>query len=471
MTKVQTVRSNFVSSRPHNAMSLIFQKPSIDRQWGPVSRAFVILACSFIFGPLVSLSHASEENDRDDRWPSWRGPLATGVAVGDSYPTTWDNETNVLWKIPLTDVGGSTPAVWDDSIFITANRDDQNLLLCIDWKGNIRWTKQLGEESKGKHKKGTGCNPSPVTDGQFVYAYYKSGDLGCFRFDGELVWKRNLQEDFAKDTLWWDLGTSPVLSNDYLIVACVQSGPSYLVAFEKATGEVAWKVDRMLDAPEEANQTYSTPQVINYNGEEQLIVLGADHVTAHKVTDGSEIWRVGGLNPTQDKFYRSISSPVVADSMVVAPYARGDSLTGIQLGGMGDVTETHVKWSLGDKEDKGKGADVPTPVVHNGRVIVCGDNGHITCRELESGKQLWEGDLQRGRDSYSASPILAGNLVYFTREDGATFVFKVADGLEVVAKNELDEYTVATPVFVNGKILIRTFENLYCIGQEKVSSK
>lgn len=370
----------------------------------------------------------------------------------------------------MAEEGGSTPAVWDDSIFVTANNDEKNVLYCIDWSGGIRWTQNLGNESPGKHRKGTGCNPSPVTDGQFVYAYYKSGDLGCFRFNGDMVWKRNLQEDYAEDTLWWDLGTSPVLSKDYLIVACVQSGPSYLVAFEKATGEVAWKVDRLLDAPKEANQTYATPQVIMHEGEEQLIVLGADHVTAHKVADGSEIWRVGGLNPTQNGFFRSISSPAVAESMVVAPYARGDSLTGIQLGGTGDVTRSHVKWSFGGEKEKGMGADVPTPIVYDGKALICGDKGRVMCRDIKSGVLLWEGMLERSSTTYSASPVLANDLVYFTREDGTTLVFKADDGLELVAKNELDEYTVATPVFTHGKILIRTFEHLYCIGSEEASS-
>ena len=429
----------------------------------------MLLVSCLAFSLLSTPVFADDDADRDDRWPSWRGPLATGVAVGDAYPTTWDNQTNVLWKVPMQDIGGSTPAVWDDLIFVTANRDEKNVLICLDWNGEIQWSQELGGKRKGEHQKGTGCNPSPVTDGQFVFAYYKSGDLGCFNFMGELVWKRNLQEDFSEDTLWWDLGTSPVLSKDYLIIACVQSPPSYLVAFDKATGEVAWKVDRNLEAPKEANQTYSTPQVINYDGEEQLIVLGADHVTAHRVKDGSEIWRVGGLNPTQNGFFRSIASPVVCDSMVVAPYARGNSLTGIKLGGEGDVTDTHVKWSFGGNDRRPMAADVPTPIVHDHRILICGDKGTIMCRNLESGELLWEDRL--GRGTFSSSPVLAGNLVYFTREDGTTFVFKAEDGLEVVAENELGEYTVATPVFSHGRILIRTFENLYCIGTDKTSSQ
>lgn len=434
-------------------------QPAPPSHWPMMAGRFLIAS-----GLLFSLTLTVTAGD-DDKWPSWRGPLLTGVAEGAGYATEWDKEKNVDWALAMPDIGGSTPAVWGDSIFITASRDGDNILICVGFDGSIKWEKNLGVERRGKHRKGTACNPSPVTDGEHVFVYYKSGDLGCFDFDGNQVWHKNLQDEYGEDTLWWDLGTSPVLSSNYLVVACVQSGPSYLAAFEKETGDVAWKVDRNLDAPEEANQTYATPQVIQHDGSETIIVLGADHVTAHSAEDGSELWRVGDMNPSQNKFFRSISSPVVFGDMVIAPYARGESLTGIRLGGSGNVTESHVAWSFSGSNRDVKGADVPTPIAHDGRVYVCSDKGHVTCRDIESGDVLWEGDLERSGTTYSASPVKVGDLIYFTREDGTTLVFEANETMKLVAKNELDEYTVATPVFVNGKILLRTFENLYCISQ------
>src|SRR5690606_23450606 len=164
------------------------------------------------------------------------------------------------------------------------------------------------------------------------------------------------------------------LVGDLLVVACIQSGPSYLLGLDKRTGEQVWKQDRTLDAPDESNQTYSTPVVAQHDGKTILVVLGADHVTAHDSATGAELWRVGGLNPEGERFFRSIASPIVADGIAVAPYARGSTLTAIRLGGSGDVTESHVIW-----KKEGISSDVPTPAVANGRLYVCGDRGKVAC--------------------------------------------------------------------------------------------
>jgi outer membrane protein assembly factor BamB len=266
---------------------------------------------------------------------------------------------------------------------------------------------------------------------------------------------------YGADTLWWDLGTSPVLTRDFVVVAVIQTGPSYLVAFEKGSGKLAWKQDRNLGAPSEAAQTYATPVVVTEGDRETLIVLGADHVTAHNAADGQELWRVGGLNPDGEQYFRSIASPVVSDGIVIAPYARGKTLTAIKLGGSGEVTRTHVVWTK-----TGLGADVPTPIAVDGKVYVCTDRGHVACLDVKSGRELWSGDVEKHRTAYSSSPVLAGGKIYITREDGKTFVLEQGNEFKVVGTAQVpDELTVATPVFVDGRILIRTLDNLYCIGK------
>lgn len=388
-----------------------------------------------------------------DQWPNWRGPQSNGVAPQGSYPLQWNLETseNVLWKVPMEERTGSTPAVWDDLIFVTTGSGGKNVLRAYDWKGEKRWEITAGEEVPGKHKKGSGSNPSPVTDGKQVFAYFKSGDVACVDFTGKLLWHKNLQKEFATDTLWWDLGTSPVLTNDHLVIACVQSGPSYLAGFDKRTGEVAWKVDRMLDAPEEANQTYSTPLVLEHQGRQMLVVLGADHVTGHEAKDGKELWRVGGFNPDQDKYFRSISSPVAANGIILAPYSRGTTLTAISLEGKQLWRKAEIS------------ADVPTPAAADDRAYVCNDQGRVACVALKTGEIEWSVETGKNRNAFSASPILAGRHLYVCREDGAVFVVDI-DKQEVVAKSEMGEFTVSTPVFVNNRILIRTADHLVCIG-------
>jgi outer membrane protein assembly factor BamB len=184
------------------------------------------------------------------------------------------------------------------------------------------------------------------------------------------------------------------------------------------------------------------------------------------VDSGNETWRVGGLNPTGHKFFRSISSPVVAGDLLLAPYSRGGTLTAIRLGGSGDVTKSHVAWS----NTGGASADVPTPVVSGHRAFVCNDRGKLTCLDTRTGKALWSGVVEKNRTGYSSSPILAGGRIYLTREDGKTFVVGSGETFEVVESNELGEFTVATPVFLNGQILLRTTEHLYCIGKSAAAA-
>jgi outer membrane protein assembly factor BamB len=404
---------------------------------------------------VLSISVVSAES-----WPGWRGPTSNGIAPPGKYPTSWSQRESMLWKVALPGRGASTPVVWDDQIFVTYGQDGKNILACHLQGDGVRfWATEIGAERAGKHRKASGSNSSCVTDGKLVYAYFKSGDLAAVDYEGKIVWQKNLQKLFGEDTLWWDLGTSPVLTQDNVVVACMQTGPSWLAAFNLKTGEISWKVDRDLGAPEEAAQSYSTPIVLKRDGKETIYTLGADHVTAHAAADGKEIWRVGGLNPTGHKYFRSIASPVIEGDILVAPYARGDTVTGIRLGGKGDVTKTHVLWTA-----KSAGTDVPTPTVKDGKVYVCRDRGTVTCLDLQTGKKLAEVTVEKSRSAFSASPILAGKLLYVTREDGKTFVLDTENELKVVASSELNENTVATPAFANGDILLRTFDHLWCIG-------
>ncbi len=348
---------------------------------------------------------------------------------------------------------GSTPIVWEDQIILTAAVNGKNVAQSYNWDGKLRWQTEIGKERPGKHKKASGCNSSPIIDGQHVYVYFKSGDLACLDSQGSIVWRTNLQEEFGEDTLWWDLGTSPVLTKDHVVVAVIQSGPSYLVAFDKVTGSVAWKVDRMMDVPEEANQTYSTPLVIDRDGKQLLVVLGADHVTGHDANDGRELWRVGGFNPDNSGYNRSIASPVYVDGIIVAPYDRGKTLTAISCDG-------DVLW-----RDDAISADVPTPAATDGEIYVCNDEGRLACLDLQTGKEKWSVKTGKHRTAFSSSPILAGGHIYLVREDGTTFVFDASGDHDLLATNRVEGFTVATPVFVNDKILLRTAEHLYCIGR------
>lgn len=405
---------------------------------------------------LLLATAASAEN-----WPNWRGPSSNGVAGGTGYPTHWGEEENIAWKIKIPGWGTSTPAIWGEQIYISCDEDGKNALLCIDRSGQQLWKATFGPAASNKNRKAGAANSSPVTDGNHIYVYYKSGDLASVSTDGKTIWQTNLQQKYGPDQLNWDLGTSPVLTRESIVVAVMHQGPSYLVAIDKKTGEEVWKQERDLGAPAEARDSYSTPLVIEEESRETIIVLGADHVTAHDAANGKERWRAGGLNPDSQRNFRSIASPAFADGMIIAPYARGNTLSAIRLGGDGDVTKSHVAWTLYSSS-----SDVPTPVAYEGNVYVSGDRGEVSCVEIATGKELWTESLPRNRYVYSASPVIADGKLYVTREDGRTFILKVGKTPKLLGESGVRENTLATPAFADGQIFLRTSDYLFCIGKK-----
>lgn len=394
-------------------------------------------------------------------WDQWRGPNQDGTVPGKGWPTKWGENENIVWKVAIPGWGTSTPVIHGERIVVSGEIDGKNALIGLNRGGEILWQQTFGPAASNRNQKASAENPSPTTDGTRVYGYYKSGDLVCVDFDGNIIWQTNLQEKYGPVRMNWDLGTSPVLARDLVVVAVMNQGPSYLVAFNKETGDVVWKHDRVTDAPGESQDSYSTPLVLGDDGREIIVVLGGDAVTAHLAATGEELWRVTGLNPGHAGNWRSIASPVAGDGMVFAPYARGGTLTAIRLGGQGNVTDSHVAWSVG-----GPFPDVPVPAEHDGRVYICGDKGVITCVDAESGEELWSERLPRSGAVYSSSPIIADGRLYATNEEGTTHVLALGEKPELIASNVLRENTYSTPAFVDGKIYLRTSDWLFCIGAE-----
>src|SRR5262249_48051230 len=148
------------------------------------------------------------------------------------------------WSAPLPGKGCSTPIVWDKQIFLTAPINGMDAALAFDWEGKAVWQRTLGTELEGKRQNSSGCNPSPVTDGKNVFVYFKSGNLASLDFKGNVGWQTNLVAGFGPETLFWDQGTSPVLTRDSVVVARMHHGESWLAAFDKRTGALRWKEAR-----------------------------------------------------------------------------------------------------------------------------------------------------------------------------------------------------------------------------------
>jgi len=411
---------------------------------------------------LAGSLHASAQN-----WPNWRGPDQNGISSATGIVDSWSETKNVLWKIPLTDRGGSTPVVWGNRIFLTAAEAGKNTVHAYDkTTGKELWKVHVGKQDPGEHKKGSGANPSAVTDGKHVWAYFKSGDVTCIDVAGKTVWTRNLAKElegdsYSDDALWWDLGTSPILTKSHLVITVMVSGPSFLLALDPKTGKKAWRAERNLDVNDESNQSYTTPVLAEKDGKEMIFTVGADYITAHDAATGKELWRAGGLNPTNHQYFRLISSPVIAGDLVIAPHARGKNTMAFKMVGEGDVTTSGLVWN------KDGGSDVPSPAYQDGKLYFLGDKGYLSCVDAATGEEKWGHQIKKSSKAYSASPVLVDGKIVLLREDGLAIVGQETDsGFEEISQNQLDAATYATPVATDGTLLIRSNGHLYCIGKK-----
>jgi len=408
---------------------------------------------------LIILVAGFTSADTQSNWPRWRGPRDNGSTELGTYPVKWDATTNLLWKTPLPGKGCSTPIVWNNRIFLTAPVDGQDTVLAYDWSGKQLWQTKVGTERPGKHRNGSGSNPSPTTDGKGIFAYFKSGNLAALDLDGKLRWKANLLERFGEDTLYWDYGTCPVLTEKDVVATMMHHGESWLAAFDKRTSELHWKVSRNYETPAEGDNSYATPILIKHQGKEALLVWGAEHLTAHAAADGKVLWSCGDFNPEAKKNWPTVGSPVIAGEIVVVPYGRGTRLHGIKLGGNGDVTATHRSWK---REDTG--TFVPTPAEYQGRVYLVRDRGEVECIDPLTGKTLWSDALPKHSNSYYSSPAVADGKIYAAREDGVVFVARADKKFEVLAENDMGERIIAAPVPVSNRLLLRGEKHLFCIA-------
>ncbi len=408
---------------------------------------------ALVFCSLYSLATAAEEN-----WPQWRGPNGNGVATPADYPTQFSPDKHLAWKVELPGRGTSTPAVWADQIFVTCPIDEQDALLCYNFTGKQLWQTKLGPQRDGKHRNASSCNPSPVTDGQHLVVYYKSGTLACLDLQGEVQWQLNLQELYGEDTLWWDLGTSPILADGKAIVAVMQDADSYLVAVDLATGKVAWKQSRDFPCEVESGQAYTTPQLANIDGRQVIVTWGSDHLTGHAADTGELLWQCGGFNPENQGMWRAIASAVLNEEIAIVPYGRTEFLAAVKLTeATGDITASHRLWTK-----TGLGTDVPTPLLHGQQVLLLTDKGAVHCLDKNTGDQLWTSQLPKGREKYYASPVLGGNSLYCARLDGILMTAQLSDeGLQNITENDLGEPLIATPIPIQGQLLVRGEKHLF----------
>ena len=406
---------------------------------------------------LFSLTVVQAEN-----WPQWRGPALNGISNEKNLPVKWTAEENVVWKVAMSGVSGSTPIVWRDRIFLNAAEGDNLELWCVDkTKGEVLWKRPLGAGNV-KMRKHNMSSPSPVTDGRNVYVMTGTGVLAAYDFNGKDVWSRDIQKDYGQFGLNWGYASSPLLFEDSLYVQVLHGmktdEPSYVMRIDKKSGKTLWKVDRPTNAIRESPDSYTTPALLRYGKVTEIVITGGDCVTGHDPATGKELWRANGLNPENNPFYRIVASPIVFNEIIYAP-TRVKPLLALKAGGRGDITGSHVLWSTVN------GPDVPTPVTDGKYFYIVNDRGIMWCLDAKTGAELYaQQRLKPG--TYSGSPVLADGKIYVTNEEGLTTVVAAGPKFEVLAENPLNEYTLSSPAISDGRIYIRTTGHLYAIGKK-----
>jgi outer membrane protein assembly factor BamB len=415
---------------------------------------------------------------RAGNWPQWRGPSGDSVSEETNLPLKWDEQTNVAWKCPLPGDGASTPAIWGKAIFVTSQQDDKLLLSRIDkTSGNIEWTRQVGTGTVKRmtlipkspaqrreqrfHKLHNMASPSPVTDGERVIVHFGNGDLAAYDFAGEKLWLRNLQKDHGTYTIWWGHANSPVLYQELVISVCMQDSlsdlgkdvtQSYVVAHDKKSGEVKWKVLRMTDASAEECDSYTTPIFIKDNNGVEMVVVGGDQIDAYEPATGKKLWFLPGMAKA-----RTITGPTFAHGLVYATKGMRGDLLAVRPGERGRVSApSAVVW----KESTGT-PDSSSPVVWKNLIFWITDNGIAHCHDARTGKRNWSERLQ---GDFKASPLAAEGRIYFLNLSGRCSVVAAREQFEKLADNQLAEETVASPAVSDERIYLRGRKALYCLG-------
>ena len=425
-------------------------------------------------------------------WPQFRGPNASGIGAG-SPPTTWNVETgaSVRWNVPVEGLAHSSPIVWGDRIYLTtavsqseAQRDVQTgwlggtgaspnedepwnwKVLCLSLAdGKLLWeqTAHSGVPKIKRHIKATHANSTPATDGKHVVAYFGSEGLYCYDRDGKLVWTKDLgvmqAGPYDAPGLEWGVAASPIIHDGKVIVQCDARNASFWVALDIQSGEEVLRVKR------DDVTTWSTPNVLEHDGRTQLVVNGYKHMGGYDLKTGEELWKISGGGDIP------VPTPLVSDDLivvtnsharthtyVVSPEAKGD-ITPDYDADRGGTPAGIVWWR------PKVGSYMPTPLIYDGRLYIANDNGILEVGELRSGNPVYRQRLGESRGTYSASPVAADGRLYITNEDGDVYVVKAGAEYEQLAHNEMNEVCMATPAIADGKLLIRTKTQLYCIAK------
>ena len=425
-------------------------RQAIRARW-TITVGLAALGAAVLFFATRPVIDFSEEPPQKGIWPCFRGPGGLGISASTNVPANWNGGTGegILWKSKVPLPGHNSPIVWGDRVFLSGADANERQVYCFDalagkllWTGNVPNLAADGAEPVEPAEDTGFAAPTMVTDGRRVYAIFATGDIGCFDFYGRTVWARNLGTPDSA----YGYASSLAMYRDLLLIqydqGAVEDEKSKLIALNAFLGHTVWETKRPV------SNSWASPIVAEIGNQHQIITCGEPWVIAYG-PNGAELWRakcVGGdIAP----------SPIYAGGLIFAiePYTK---LVAIRPDGRGDVTKTHIAWSIEEAIP-----DICSPVSNGELIFMLTTDGLLGCYKVTDGTKLWEEDL---REDFFASPTLLGNRLYLLSQKGVMFIVEAATEYKELARCELGEDCHASPAFVDGRIYIRGLKNLYCIG-------
>ena len=421
------------------------------------------------------------------QWPHWRGPAASGVSPERGLPTQWSDSDNIAWKAAIRGLGISSPIVSGDLVIVTSQAGSGEvrpgprlvqggnpaeageralgavspkptgeggkvvfLVSAFDRRsGGKKWEYELPAEGDltAVHEKHNLASPSPVADGERIYAWFGTGQVAAIDTSGKLVWKKHLGAEYGPFVINWGHGSSPVVHNGQLLLLCYHEKSSYLLALDAKTGAVRWKSD----APAGVT-SYSTPLVVESGGKTEIVVNSSAGISGHDFATGARTWYFDEAN----RF--PIPTPLVQDGVIYASRGyRSSPVVAIRAGGSGDIAASRVVWRMPS------GAPyISSPIHHEGLIYMTGDVGVLTVCDAKTGERVYQ---ERVGGVFTASPVAGDGKVYLVSEDGETIVLRAGRTPTILSRNRLAARQLASPAIAGGRLFIRSDDVLYAIGK------
>lgn len=416
------------------------------------------LCLLYVFGIVVSAGGVSGGD-----WPEFRGPGGQGRAEAENVPTRWSATENVAWKAPLPGDSNGSPVVAAGRVFVTSAEDEgrQRHLHCFGLDdGALLWTRTATlDRVMPTHKTNQYGGSTPASDGRRVVVWHATAGLWCYDMEGEELWHRDLGE-FRHQ---WGYGTSPVLLDDRVILYTGPGRDVFVTAIRLDDGKTLWRTDEPVENDGETNDagkfmgSWSTPVVATVDGGTQIICSMPTRVVAYDPADGRRIWWCNGLRGERGDL--AYTSPVIADDLCICLGGYQGPAIGLRMGGRGDVTDSALLW----RTTEGNPQRIGSGVIIDGYLYQANAGPNlIQCLKADTGDVVWQQRSAAG--AHWGSLVSADGRLYATGQDGTTLVFRPSpEGYDAIASNRLGESSNSTPAVVDGTIVIRTFDHLYCI--------